>query len=105
MRQSVLLTDWNETTPAIRDFIEVWKKRKGYTTQTLNIGEAIEYIIGYSRNLKIEYSDGRFFNNILINGESTIAWDGRELIDSLFYEVEQITKHLLSVTGTFGEQL
>ena len=66
----------------IYSFIMTWKDKKSYSSEpTLSIGEAIELLVALSYGFHMEYSDGRFFNKILVNDESTIAWDGEELID------------------------
>ena len=79
------------------DFILTWKKRKYHEDlPILTLGHCIELLIATTYNLHKESSDSRFFNNIISNNESVIAWDGNELIDILFYEVRQAIKIRLS---------
>jgi len=92
MKQLVILP--YDTPHLVTRFIAQWKQIKGYPSpQTLTIGEIIELLIATSSHLHHEESDGRFFNNIMINNESVISWDGDELIDILLYEaIESIKK-------------
>lgn len=92
------------TDNSIRDFIMAWKFNKGYgDTHTLTVGECMELLIAITPNLHVEYSDGRFFNKSLINSESSIQWEGEELIDILFYEIEQNIKARIGRQGTFND--
>jgi hypothetical protein len=100
MKQTIDLTK-EPLTDKERQLILIWKKRKHYTEEpTLSLGEVIEYLIGISYTFHHDFGDGRFFNNILINNESVIAWDGEpdELIDVLFYEVRAMLHKAFSRT-------
>jgi hypothetical protein len=92
MKQTIDLT--KEPLPEKeKEFILIWKRRRNYgESMELSIGECIELLIGASYNFHRDFADSRFFNNILINHESTIAWDGEpdELIDNLFYELRSV---------------
>ena len=94
----------HEVTPAVSKFILLWKKRKGYDqTETLTIGECIELLVATTYNLHLEDSDGRFFNKILTNSESSVSWDGDELVDILIYEVIHAVYSRIAKSGTFNE--
>jgi hypothetical protein len=100
MKQVVILS--SDLPQTIKDFILLWKQTKGYSNpDSLDVGEVIELLIATSHNLRHEESDGRFFNNILMNEESLIAWEGEELIDILFYEVIQNIRHRLKTSKMF----
>lgn len=101
MLQHIKAEVWAETPETIRAIITDWKKRKGYTdTPTLTLGYCIEYLTGISRNLHLEFSDGRTFNHILINNESVFGWDGEEPIDILFHEIVATLKKRIAASGT-----
>lgn len=96
MKQVLDLTK-EDITPKELEFIMVWKRRKFHNDlPTLTIGETIELLIATTYNLHKDHSDSRFFNNILSNNESAIAWDGDQLIDILFYEARIAIRKRLS---------
>jgi hypothetical protein len=103
MKQTINL-DEEELITRERAFILLWKKRRYHNeVPILTIGEVIELLIGVTHNLHFEESDGRFFNNILLNNESSIGWEGMggELIDILFYELRQALKTRFSLAQVF----
>ncbi len=90
----------------VAEFISIWKRRKKYSPEpSLTLGECIELLIATTYNFHKEESDGRFFNNALTNNESSILWDGEELIDILFYELIETIKHRLARNGTFTQEV
>jgi hypothetical protein len=96
MKQYFILD--NDTPQNVRLFIEVWQRKKGYTiSPVLSYGHLVELQMAVSNNLHYEESDPRFFNNILINNESVIGWEGQEPIDIVAYEVIQNIKRLIVV--------
>lgn len=87
-----------------RLFIMLWKKNKKYEDyRVLSLGECLELIIATTYNLHHEESDTRFFNHILTNDESLIAWEGTELIDILFFEALQGIKKRLASSYQFPQ--
>ena len=82
--------------PSVRLCFLLWKQYKGYESLFCTIGFYLELIDAFSTNHKMEMSDGRFFNHLLLNDESSIGYDGEELIDILHYEVVQILKKRLT---------
>jgi len=74
----------------------LWKKYKGYGQEFPHVGHYLEFIDAFSTNHKVEMSDGRFFSHLLLNNESSIAWEGQELIDILHYEACDIIKKRLT---------
>lgn len=98
MKQQIDLTQQNLSDQEMQ-FLLIHIKRKYHTDMpVLTIGMCIELLIGLTYNFHTDYSDGRFFNNILTNQESLIAWEGKELIDILFYEIRKSLKRLLKTT-------
>jgi hypothetical protein len=104
MRQVITLNQWAETPPRVQAFIISWKKRKGYAHESplLTLGQAIELSIAFGYRFHQDFSDGRFFNNILINEECVIAWDGDELLDTLYYAIVQDIKKRMA-HSTFND--
>lgn len=84
MKQKMIREDWDMLTPRGKEYVIDWLKRKGYRELTLGI--IIELLIDISPNLHKEDSDGRFFNNILMNEESVVGWDGKEIFDIVWFE-------------------
>lgn len=104
MKQYIELTTSNTPAP-VKEFIHIWKYKKKYPQDSkLSIGECIELLIATTFNLRYENSDGRFFNKILSNSESVIAWEGEELIDILFFDVKRAILQRLSRSGTFTSE-
>jgi len=103
MKQEITETQWAEMSKSGQDLISAWKHNKGYTSPLLTLGQCIEFMVAISYNLHFDNSDGRFFNKILINNESVIAWEGDELIDILWFEITKILQFRLS--RTFSEPL
>lgn len=100
MKQTIPLTELSDQE---RDYIITWRTIKKYPhTDALSIGEVMELLIAFSRNLRQEWSDGRFFNFILSNDESVIAWDGEELIDIMVFEFHKNFQNRMS---TFTEEV
>jgi len=100
MKQVLEKPEYDAADPFVLSFAETWKKRKGYTTETLSLGECIELMVAVSYNLHHDWSDGRFFNHILTNELSIIAWDGEEPIDVLWYEIIIAMKRRIANAGT-----
>ncbi len=99
MKLFLSLAQMREMTTAEREFIDLWRTRKGYNNaEPLSLGECLELLIATSRNMHKDWSDSRFFNNIMTNKESLLAWDGEELIDILWYEARQQIKKLMAKT-------
>ena len=93
MKQEIILAQ--NTVSSL--FIKAYKACKKYpNANVLLLGEAIEILAAVSTNLHKEYSDGRFFNWVLMNTESSIAWDGEQLLDILFFEIEENVKRRLN---------
>jgi len=94
MKQTIELI--NER-PNIRLVFLLWQKYKKYECACFpHIGHYLELIDALSTNHKLEMSDGRFFNHLLLNNESSIGYDGEELIDILHYETVEILKKRLT---------
>lgn len=90
-------TALSEERPSVRLAFLLWKRYKGYnSTGGTPIGEYLEIIDTFSTNHKKEWSDGRFFGHILLNHESSVAWEGEELVDILHYEACEIIKKRLT---------
>lgn len=83
--------------PTIRLIFFLWKKYKGYCDDCFPSFEVyLDMIDSFSTNHKKDMSDGRFFNNIFLNSESSIAYDGENLRYILHYEVCDILKKCLT---------
>lgn len=82
--------------PNIRLVFLLWYKFKGYGPEFPHIGHYLELINAFSTNHKLEMSDGRFFTHLLLNAESSVGWEGEELIDILHYETVNIIKGRLT---------
>jgi NTP pyrophosphatase (non-canonical NTP hydrolase) len=103
MRQLINLYE-TDLLPKEREFIIHWKERKHYpNTTSLTIGEAIELLIATTTNLHKDDSIGRFFNNVLDNGESAVLYDGDELLDILFYAVKRAIKQRFIISRIIPE--
>src|ERR1035437_823665 len=88
-----------DTPASVQHFITTWKRLKHYPqTDYLTVGECIELLISTTRNMHKDDSVGRFFNNMLDNGESIIGYDGKELLDILKYQVVQAIQKKLSIS-------
>lgn len=101
MKQFVTFTE-HDLTLNEKEFLFIWKKRK-YNDENpyLTIGECLELLVALTSNLKFDMSDGRFFNNMLINTESIVGWEGKELIDILFYELKLALRRKLATSYVF----
>ena len=82
--------------PSVRLCFLLWKRYKGYGKEFPHIGHYLELINALSTNHKMEMSDGRFFSHLLLNAESSVGWEGEELIDILHYETVEIMKKRLT---------
>lgn len=100
MRQIISLQQWNDTPSNVQGFITNWKIRKGYPQESPlpTLGQCLELLLAVSYTYYHDYSDGRFFNNILVLDEAILAWDGDELIDTLYYEIVRILKRRFART-------
>ncbi len=100
------VVDFNQQPKYIQEYIFLWKEKKHYLCDSkLNIGECIELLIATAYNLHFDNSDGRFFNKILINNESVIAWEGEELIDIIYYELIENIKLRINSSRTFNQEV
>lgn len=102
MKQSI---NFKEKIPeSISKFILIWKSNKGYDSDdNLTIGQTIELLVATTYNLHKDHSDGRFYDKLLLNEESSIGWQGEELIDILFYEAAKNIEKRLWSSGTFND--
>lgn len=93
MKQIIDNETWEQTPSLVKAFIVHWKQKK-YPSESpfLTLGQCIELLFYVSRNYRQEDSDGRFFNHVISNNESSIAWEGETLIDILYYECVQVIK-------------
>ena len=83
--------------PNVRLIFLLWKKHKGYCDACFPSLEAyIDMLEAFSSNHKRDMSDGRFFNNLFLNAESSIGYDGDSLKSILHYEVCDIIKRRLT---------
>lgn len=83
--------------PSVRLVFLLWKRYKGYCdTCWPSIETYMDMLDAFSTNHKKEMSDGRFFNNLFLNAESSIGYDGDSLKAILHYEVCDIIKKLLT---------
>lgn len=82
--------------PSVRLVFLLWQKYKGYDNCFPGIGHYLELVDTFSNNHKLEMSDGRFFNHLFLNKESSVGFDGDELIDILHYETVEILKQRLT---------
>jgi hypothetical protein len=82
--------------PSVQLVFLLWKKYKGYGSEFPHVGHYIELLDAFSTNHKMEMSDGRFFSHLLLNAESSVGWEGEELIDILHYETVEIIKRRLN---------
>lgn len=109
MRQQLSPTEYNDIPPYVKDFIVTWKRRKRYTDETLTLGQCWELLTGISRNLHMEFNvnwaDKRFFNYVLANEDSMLAWEGIEPIESIWYEIVKILKRDVATAGTFNSDI
>lgn len=94
-----------DTPEAVKNFIMIWKSRKYDDIPSLTIGQLLELLLATSNSFHTNYSDGRFFNNILVQNEAIVAWDGDELIDTLWYEVVENIQTILVRSRTFNENV
>lgn len=103
MRQFLLQSEWQQLSEKGQQEVLYWLKKKQY--RELNLGVCIELLADISYNLHSDDSDGRFFDNILINHESVVGWDGQELINIIWFEICQNIKNLLSNGRTIADRL
>lgn len=82
--------------PSVRLCFLLWKKYKGYDDSFPHLGHLWEMIDVFSTNHKREWSDGRFFGHLIQNKESSMAWEGNEPLDILYYELVTIIKKRLT---------
>jgi hypothetical protein len=77
-----------------RLFIALWKSKKGYTSdKELSFGELVELSLALTNHLEYDSPALRTtFNNALHYEEIQVAWDGKQPIDILFYELNQKLK-------------
>ncbi len=107
MKRHITKTQFLELPPKAQALIFEWQKKHNYPYDyALSIGDCIELLTEITRNLHKEvdllgeYNEmqGSYFDNILANSESVIAWQGKELIDILFYEISiTLKKYLASI--------
>lgn len=103
MKQKIRNHEWQQLSKKGQEEILYWLKLKNY--HELNLGTCIELLADVSHNLHTEDSDGRFFNNILINDESVFGWDGIEPITIIWYEIVKNIKKLLAHGRTLQEKI
>lgn len=82
--------------PSVRLVLLLWKKYKGYDDCFPHLGHLVEILSVFSRNHTKDNSDGRFFDNLLLNEESSLGWMGSEPIDILSYETASVIKQRLT---------
>lgn len=83
--------------PAIRLIFLLWQRYKGYCGNCFpSIETYLDMLDAFSSNHKREMSDGRFWNNLYLNNESSIGFDGDSLKAILHYEVCDILKKRLT---------
>jgi hypothetical protein len=86
---------------SIQQTIHLWQQVKGYPViDEVSIGDCIELLIATTYNLHHEDVAHGVFNNLLTNTESIVGWDGKELIDILYFELITAIKKRLG-SGKF----
>lgn len=94
MRQNISRDEFDELPPLNRLFLALWKQKKQQNqTKELSFGELVELSFALTPDLRFDTpSERTTFNNSLQYDEILIAWDGREPIETLWYEVNQKLK-------------
>lgn len=83
--------------PNIRLIFLLWQKYKKYCDNCFPSVEAyMDMLDMFSRNHTLENSDGRTFNHLFLNAESSIGYDGDSLKSILHYEMCDILKKRLT---------
>lgn len=83
--------------PTVRLIFLLWKRYKQYCEHCYpNLECYLDMLDAFSTNHKKEMSDGRFFNHLFLNAESSIGYDGESLKGILHYEVCEILKGRLT---------
>lgn len=83
--------------PTVRLIFLLWQKYKGYCSNCFPTLESyLDMLDVFSTNHKKEWSDGRTFNNLFLNNESSVGYDGDSLKAILHYEVCDILKKRLT---------
>lgn len=105
MRQHLSRAEWQQANPRVQEEILWWLSYRGY--RQLNLGTCLELLKDVSYYLHQEESDGRFFNNIMMNHESVFGWDGdaAEPIATIWWDICDRLKDLLANGKTLKEKL
>lgn len=83
--------------PSVRLVFLLWQKYKKHCDSCWpSIETYLAMLDAFSTNHKKEWSDGRFFNNLFLNAESSIGYDGDSLKAILHYETVDVIKKLLT---------
>ncbi len=83
--------------PSVRLVFLLWQKYKQHCeTCWPSIETYLAMLDAFSTNHKIEWSDGRTFNNLFLNNESSIGYDGDSLKAILHFEVCEVLKQRLT---------
>lgn len=84
--------------PDVLKFIEIWQKETSRpVTQLLCLCDVLDLLMTFSTRKHKDWSDGRTFNNILINEESILGWDGEDKLYIFWYELVLVLKRLIVV--------
>jgi hypothetical protein len=97
MKLSTTSQEFNELPHLTQVFLLAWKEKKGYAlTKEFSMGELIELAAAVTSDLQFDESDGRTFNNCIRYNEVSIAWDGIEPIEILWFELTQKIKRRIT---------
>lgn len=103
LRNHITLKKWDETPEYIRYFIINWMQHYYPGVVPIpDLRQSLELLSDVTRNYHRESNPpSRFFNNVLENIDSVVAWDddgeGGSLIETVHDEIIQAVKHLLII--------
>lgn len=106
LKRMITVSQFNASPFIVQEFIKGWKKHHyPRENELLDFIQCLEILFDVTRNYHKEDEARGWFNNIMTNKDSVIAWDddgedaGNSFIDSLYYEIEQAIKHLIAIRG------
>lgn len=83
--------------PRIRLVFLLWQRYKKHCDSCWpNLETYTAMLDAFSRNHVKDYSDGRFFDHLLMNQDSSVMWNGDKLKDILHWEVIDVIKKRLA---------
>jgi hypothetical protein len=90
MKLHISASEYDELPQLTKVFWSLWFEEKGYApTKEIHLEQMIELAFALTPDLHFDDSDGRTFNNILTYDELMIAFDGSQLTDAAWYEVNK----------------